>query len=735
MMREHEKAPKTGQMQKERTEMKQTGEEPIRTLKQLEQKLQRAGRKQAKLYLFCNFTALMIVSAYAALMLSPTIQTVFPPGGDSRKQMDMIFVMTLAGCVVFTLYATGLFFRHKSRQLGILMALGASRKKLFPGLFREVFLLSSLSSAAGIIAGLPLVWMIWSAFRLFLVVSFDMALRFDWRYLFISLFFWLLVTGFTCLSAWRYVRRTNIMEVIREEHINEPVKELGKWCGPAGAALILIGAALGYGAPGFWLDVMNAYPPVWLAILYAPVFAGLYMVMLHTVVNGWENWPGTMKRKKNPYKNIISRSMMKFQGKQTVNNLIIVTLLVAGACFAIFYLPTMSSSAMLEYARRSFDYFYEYRPDQNIPDRDAVEALAEEHGLSLKDWETCEYITVGAGRNAMVEEADGKHFHIEYEPIGCEMTLLSEDAYARMTGETVDIAPGAYFAVTNQDETSVNTNESAGHLTNMTTRKQIETGFAGYLHDDMLVGIRMLAVVSDEDYALLAEDLSDEWRGVMVRFNADGKDSYEFAKDLYHRFVASFDEGCEISVHYDRVCKIMANEAGEAYWGDSDPFMEISYKEMESTNFKMGWRYQPKFRILDKNDFLVKMAVFFMMFLFIFIVCLTTALVVCYTRCQTIALNNRYIFDDLKKLGASPAFLEKEIRSQCGNVFRIPALVGMMAMYLYYGMILYVNDGQIALAEIIGMGVCMGVLFLIGFVFYFVYRAAVNSLKRQLQIG
>lgn len=245
----------------ERTEKQQTVAEPVRTMQKMEQKLQRAGRKQAKLYLFCNFMALMIVSAYAALMLSPTIQTVFPPGGDSRKQMDMIFVMTLAGCVVFTLYATGLFFRHKSRQLGILMALGASRKKLFPGLFREVFLLSSLSSAAGIIAGFPLVWLIWSAFRVFLVDSSDMILRFDLRCLFISLLFWLLVTGFACMSAWRYVRRTNIMEVIREEHINEPVKELGRYCGPAGAVLIFIGAALGYGAPGFWLDVMNAYPP------------------------------------------------------------------------------------------------------------------------------------------------------------------------------------------------------------------------------------------------------------------------------------------------------------------------------------------------------------------------------------------------------------------------------------------------------------------------------------------
>lgn len=725
MMREH----------KEQRRKAQAGTEQMRTMKAMERKLQHAGRKHAGLYLFCNFMALMIVSAYAALMFSPTVQTVFPPGGDSRKQMNMIFVMTLFGCVVFTLYASALFFRHKSRQLGILMALGASRSRLFPGLFREVILLSSISCAVGIIAGFPFVWLIWSVFRLFLVDSAEMALHFNMNCLFVSLLFWLLVTGFACMGAWRYVRKTNIMEVIREEHINEPVKELGKWCGPVGFLLIFIGAVSGYGAPGFWMKVMSAYAPAWLGILYAPVFIGLYMVMLHTVVNGWGNWPGMPNRKKNPYKNIISRSMMKFQGKQTVNNLIIVTILVAGACFAIFYLPTLSSSALLEYESRAYDYFYEYRPNQNVPDKDAVEALADMYGLTLKDWETCEYITVGAGGNTMVEEADGKHFHMVYESIGSELVLLSEESYERLTGETVNIAPGTYFAVTNQSEASVYTNESAGHLTNMTTRKQIETGFAGYLHDDLLAGKYMLSVISNEDYALLAEGLSDEWRGVMVRFNTDGKDSYEFARDLYHRFVASLDESCEISVLYDRVCKIMAEEAGEECWGDSDPMMRISYEEMDSNNFRMTWRYQPKFRILDKNDFLVTMAVFFMMFLFIFIVCLMTALVVCYTRCQTIAMNNRYIFDDLKKLGASPAFLEKEVRCQCGNVFRIPALVGMAAMYFYYGMILYANDGRIVFSEVIGLGVCMGILFLIGLLFFLIYRATVRSLKRILQIG
>lgn len=206
----------------------------IKNMKQMEEKLHRADRKQSRLYLFCNFMALMIISAYSALMLSPTVQRVFPKGGDSRKQMYMIFVMTLVGCVVFTIYALGLFFRHKSGQLGILMALGASRRRLAPGLFREVITLSGVSAIAGTAAGFPLVWMIWHGFRLLLVDSSDMILTFDFRCLFISLLFLLLVVGAACLTAWRYLKRTNIMEVIREEHINEPVKELGRWCGPVG---------------------------------------------------------------------------------------------------------------------------------------------------------------------------------------------------------------------------------------------------------------------------------------------------------------------------------------------------------------------------------------------------------------------------------------------------------------------------------------------------------------------
>lgn len=700
----------------------------IMNMKQMEQKLQKADRKQSRLYLFCNFMALMIISAYSALMFSPTVQKVFPDGGDSRKQMYMIFVMTLVGCVVFTIYALGLFFRHKSGQLGILMALGASRKRLAPGLFREVFVLSSASALAGIVAGFPFVWVIWQGFRLILVDSSDMVLSLDFKCLGVSILFFVLVVGFACVTAWRYLRKTNIMEVIREEHINEPVKELGKWCGPAGMVLIAIGAVLGYGTPALCYAWIHMYPPSWLNIFYAPVLAGLYMVMLHTVVHGWKSL------RKNPYKNIISRSMMKFQGKQTVNNLIVITLLIAGACFGIFYLPVNTVSAMMRYANQAYDYFYHYRADQNVPDRAAVEELSRKYQLTLKDWNECEYVTLGMGQECIIEEEDSNRYHIEYVVMAEEEKVLSEDAYRALTGQEADIEPGTYMNIMDTDETSLYANNNAREFTNMVTRRQLDTEFAGYLHNDLLCDQVGCSVLSNEDYALISEGLTDDWKGRFVQFNIDGKDNYQFADEFYKLFVSSFDKSCELPHYYDRVQKIRENEAGMVYWGDTEDMTAISFEAADSFNFRIYWVYQPQFRILSQNDYLRSMAVLLMMFLFICIVCMLTALVVCYTRCQTIALNNRYIFDDLKKLGASPAFLSKEVRSQCKNVFKVPTIIGMTTIYLFFIMILYANDGRMLSAEVLALLVCLGIMGLLAAIVYAVYWASVRTIKRQLEI-
>ena len=121
-----------------------------------------------------------------------------------------------------------------------------------------------------------------------------------------------------------------------------------------------------------------------------------------------------------------------------------------------------------------------------------------------------------------------------------------------------------------------------------------------------------------------------------------------------------------------------------------------------------------------------------MMFLFIFLICVTAACVICYTRCQTIALNNRYVFDDLKKLGAPPAFLKKEIRRQCCTVIRTPAIIGITGMSILYTMIMFANDGRFSVSEAKGLGACGLIILGIAALLYAVYHKTVKILVREL---
>lgn len=702
------------------------------TMNFLEKKLAEAGRKQAALYLFCNFVSLLLITAYAAMMFSPTVLEVLPTGGDSRKQMIAIFVLALFGCVVFTIYASALFFRKKSRQLGVLMALGASRKKLAPGLYKEVLILSGISSFAGVLAGLPFVYLLWGFFRLFIVESSQMTLRLDYRFLFLSIAFFFLVVTSSCFTAYRYLRRTNIMDVVHEEHKNEPVKELGRWCGPVGILLTFAGAACGYLAPEAYMKLFSALPGIWINLLYVPVFAGLYMIMLHTVIHGWRS------HRKTPYKNIIARSMMKFQGRQTVNNLLICTVLIAGASFALFYLPTLGVNSYLEVRSRSFDYYYHYRLDQTqVPSQSDIAAMAAGYGMGIKDFRESPYASLALDGYTYVFDDDNKNsYHIDHIDLAAEGKFFSASAYRTLTGEPVTVADGTYYAVTNADETNLSFLDSdATFLTNMVTRQTLPVSFAGYVHYDMLADSFGYYILSDRDYDAICQGLTEDWMGSAAFFNADGEDSPAFASDFFYTLVNSFGPECEHTVQFSRVVQTYFEEAGKEYFYWNDPMFQISYDRPDDSSFRAWWSYMPKIRLLDQEDFLKTYAVFLMMFLFISIICILAASVISYTRCMTIALNNRYIFDDLKRLGASPAFLVQEIRNQCGNVFRLPALIGMSIIYLLYALILYVNDGKITAGEAGGMAVSLLLLLCIGGLFFSLYRYTVKQMAKQLNIS
>ena len=707
----------------------------MKTFSEVHAALRRKNRGQYGLLAGCCFFSVLLITAYACMMRSPTILTILPEGGDSRKQVMMVFVLAVLGCAVFTTYAAGLFFRQKSRETGVFLALGATRGQLRRELGRELTLIAFVSCTAGAVLGAPLAWGIWQLFRTFLVDSQEMPLSFDPQAYLLALAFAAYVVVMLFFLAARFIRRTNIIDIVQESHKSEPIREVKRWYGPVGILLAVLGAAAGYLMPSFFVRVLHWYAPsVVGAVFYLPALVGLYMILLHTVVNGWG---GHKKR----WKNIISTSMMKFQGRQTVRNMLVMTLLIGGAYFASFYAPMLSTSAENTYATRPIDYEYHWRADQSLPQRDEVQALADEADVEITSWAQEEAAVLGTDgmRQIETETGFGATYTTEYAELLNGATFFSESAYNALTGQHVDLQPGTCANVL--DDEGGSDYISGGDvtlITNMVTGERLSVIPAEPLCFTMLLGSYVL---DDADYETLTAGLTDLWRETWVFFNvADVESSYPFAHAMFNELVDRSGPEIEVFDAWDPVERELELAETGSYDYDSEEYLAahqlsvIDYDDRDSSEFRNYWLYMPQFRVLDQNDFVTTMAVFLVLFIFIALICFAAVIVIAFTRCMTIALTNARVYDDLRHLGAPDRYLFRSVKGQVSKVFLVPAIVGTAVISAFYLMIMYFNDNRFTPGEFAGMAACAAVIAALSAVLYGVYRVTRRSVCRQLGI-
>lgn len=704
----------------------------MKTIQSVYAKLRRQNRKNYQLLIGCSFFSVLLITAYVTMMRSPTILSVLPEGGDSRKQVMMIFVLACVGCAVFTTYASSIFFRQKSKETGVFLLLGASRRQLRGLLFRDLAVISFGSCGAGAVLGAPLAWVIWQLFRLFVVDSEEMPLTIDPQAYLFALIFSAFVIGMLFFMGARFLRRTNIIDVVNQSHQSEPIREVKRWYGPVGIALLVAGALAGYLMPSFFVRVLHWYAPEGLsAIFYAPALVGLYMVLLHTVVNGWRTG-GQGK-----YKHIIATSMMKFQGRQTVRNMLVITVLLAGAYFAMFYTPMLGVGAMMDYEARPTDYQYHYRADQDMPQRAEVEALAEENGVDITSWAEGEAICLGVDGTVSVETETkfGITWTSEYQQLRGSEVFLPERTYNALTGTKANVAPGTVKGIYLDDGgDGYMFSGDASRLQNMVTGEVLQT-----TPDEEKLCYSMLFgryVMNDADYDRIAAGLTPEWKERFTAFNvADSAASYPFAKALFNEIVDRSSPAVEVVDAYDPVTRMLDEAKGKAYWAapENQPAGDnISYDQRDASTFRLFWKYMPQFRVFDQNDFVRTTAVFLMLFIFIAIICFAAVMVIAYTRCLTIALNNRQVFDDLRRLGAGPEYRYQAVRGQISRVFFTPCLTGTAVIFMFYTMIMYFNDNRLTPQELAGMGLCLVLIAVLSAVLYLAYRRTRATVCRML---
>ncbi len=600
--------------------------------------------------------------------------------------------------------------------------------------YLRLALLAFAACGAGLLLGGPLAWGLWQLFRQFLVDSQEMVLTFDPQCYGYALAFAAYVLGMLLLLGRRAARRTDILDIIQASHRSEPIRDVRRWYGPAGLILILVGCAAGYLAPSFFIRVCRWYPPGALtAVFYAPALVGLYLVMLHTVVNGW--------RRRRHYKDLISTSMMKFQGRQTVRNLLVMTLLIAGAYFASFYGPMLASGSAYSFDTRPLDYLYHWRGDQAaIPQRPQVEALAGRYGVELTAWFQEEAAVLGTDGYQSIETETplGTTYTVEYRELLDGATFFSESAWNRLTGQAVDLAPGTCANVLDDDGGGdYVSGGDATLVTNPVSGRRLAVTPAEPLRYTMLLGCYVL---DDGDYAAVTEGLPALWREGYAAFNvADVEASYPFARALFHEIVDASGPEVELPDYYDLVAAALAEGAGEPYAYDPEVaaargLPTVDYGQRDASVFRNYWLYMPQFRILDKNDFTTTMAVFLTLFLFIALICFAAVVIIAFTRSMTIALTNARVFEDLRRLGAPNGYLFDAVRGQLRRVFQAPALVGTAAIAVFYGMILYCNDSRFTGPEYLAMGVCAAILAAGSAGLYLVYRLTRRSVCRALRI-
>ena len=221
---------------------------------------------------------------------------------------------------------------------------------------------------------------------------------------------------------------------------------------------------------------------------------------------------------------------------------------------------------------------------------------------------------------------------------------------------------------------------------------------------------------------------------------ADAASSYPFADALFNEIVDRSGPEVEVFDAWDPVIRALQIAEKGSYDYDDPNYLRahrlpvIDYDRRDASDFRSYWLYMPQFRVLDQNDFVTTMAVFLILFIFIALICFAATAVIAFTRCMTLALTNTQVYDDLRRLGASDAYLFRSVRGQVARVFVVPAVVGTAVISAFYIMILYFNDGRFTPAEFAGMGACALVVAGLWAALYLVCRLTRTSVCRCLRI-
>lgn len=696
------------------------------TMNKINEKLRKQNRGQYTLLGVCIFLSVFLVTAFTCMYFSKTVQNLLPEGGDTRKLVWLLLFAAIAGCTIFTIYGANLFFRNKSREFGVFLALGERKKRLAAQMVRELATVIAKYVFWGIAAAIPASWLIWKIFETLVTNAGDLTYRFSMTGVAVGLLFACFLVLCIGAAGKRFVKRANIMDILNEQRKTEVVKEIKPWTGKLGIGMIVTGLLLAMAAPQIWVRMtLSQLPALWNATWLICV-AGLYLFLLSAV--------GSSRKGRNAgkyYGNIISANLMRFTARQTTRNMCVIALLIFTVMISVFWAVSNYYASSAGGDNAPFDYSLHYPAPENQVTENDIHNLAQKHGVEITGYEetqAAELIIRYAGRDL---NDNGKYFDIIEEKLA---SFLPVSAYNKISGKKTPLRQGEYKTITYTDyqETIWEGPDGLREVENPVTGATMRLAFAGTEEFDNLANMSMpfSFIVSDEDYRKLAEGLDHAWMENMVFFNVRNVfDTYAFATELKNEFILHASSLSDHIGGYDAHKEALALASGEDY-GYTGP----AGLSPDNVRLMGDWKYAPFFKVLMKADVMQMVAIFVLLCVYIAIISLSAIGVMSYVRSVTIAMENKKLFEDLEKLGANHAYRERVLRQQLKKIYAYPVAAGCLVSLLFTLLLTWFNDMRLQPYEITLLEMEAGIALGAAAFMYLMYRIGLKKGKDIIKL-
>lgn len=687
-------------------------------------KLRKNTKRQYYLLSFCVFLSVLLVTSFSLMYFGPTVQAFLPEGGDTRKMASLLLGVTAVGCFVFTVYASGLFFRFKAREYGILMALGTEKRQLKGLLFKELSVVTALSSFLGLLVSVPASFLIWKLFELFIISNEQMTYRFGVVGFFPGILFACILAGVLGLAGRRFINRSDIMEILRTQQKTEMVKEIKSWTFPVGVVLTILGILLGAGLPEIAARVFGIGLPGIVNLFYLLSLVGIYFILLSAVAQS-----RTKKNRKKYYGNLVSISLMRFTAKATTKNMCVMTLLIFVCGFSAFYgMQYVLAGGGID-TENSKDFSLHYPVAEDQIGKEEIYDTAASYKIEVTDFtENVASNLVVSYRAKDFDEETSRYIEV-YKDKEMAALFVSESDFEKLSGQDLAVEPGAYQTVTTTDYNGFFEYEDGLQgVMNPNTGEIYPLTYGGSVESDILAPFSepFAYVVGDEEYRKMTEGLDDAYKENIISFNAvNVEESYDFAKDLLAQYVERATDLSNHMGYWNIWAQKMADEAGEEYdYGDKIN-MTID------NNMLLGdWKYAPQFNIVTAQDRMQLISVYVMLSLYIFIISLAAVSVMAYVRSISVATDNKGLFESLTKLGADTRYKKNILKKQIARIVQYPGVIGCVLGFVFAFVMNFMNDGMINGVEAKALTILAGMLLGMGMILYAVYKYAMYKAEK-----